>query len=367
MKVAPLPPNESERLAVLRRYAVLDTAPEPAFDELTRLAAQICAAPIALITLIDGTRQWFKARMGIEVTEVARDVSFCSHTILLPDGLIVGDTAVDGRFADNPQVTASPSVRFYAGVPLMTRDGFAVGTFCVMDCAPRQFGGTQMESLRVLSRQVMTQLELRRHLDELAHNIEQRQRTEERLRTSEAFYEALVETLPQNILRKDLQGRFTFANRKSCQSIGRKQEEIIGRTDFDLFPPELAAKYHRDDLRVMTTRENLDTVEAHQGPHGERLFVHVIKTPLYDASGNVIGVQGIFYDVTQRKRIEEELAYERDLLRALLDYIPDRIYFKDVNFMRCSKSMAVRLGLTDAREVVGKTDFDFHPAQGFQT
>ena len=117
MKVAPLPPNESERLAVLRRYAVLDTAPEPAFDELTRLAAQICAAPIALITLIDGTRQWFKARMGIEVTEVARDVSFCSHTILLPDGLIVGDTAVDGRFADNPQVTASPSVRFYAGVP----------------------------------------------------------------------------------------------------------------------------------------------------------------------------------------------------------------------------------------------------------
>ena len=154
----------------------------------------------------------------------------------------------------------------------------------------------------------------------------------------------------------DLRGGAGTAQDTSCQSIGRKHEEIIGRTDFDLFPPELAAKYHRDDLRVMTTRENLDTVEAHQGPHGERLFVHVIKTPLYDASGNVIGVQGIFYDVTQRKRIEEELAYERDLLRALLDYIPDRIYFKDVNcrFMRCSKSMAIRLGLTDAREVVGR-------------
>ena len=141
---------------------------------------------------------------------------------------------------------------------------------------------------------------------------------EERLRTTEAFYQALVETLPQNILRKDLQGRFTFANRKFCQSVGRPVEELIGKTDFDLFPPELAAKYHRDDVRVMNTRENLDTVEAHQGPHGERLFVHVIKTPLHDASGNVIGVQGIFYDVTQRKRIEEELAYERDLLRALL-------------------------------------------------
>lgn len=142
---------------------------------------------------------------------------------------------------------------------------------------------------------------------------------------------------------------------------------MAGRTSISSRRSSLPANY-RDDLRVMTTRENLDTVEAHQGPHGERLFVHVIKTPLYDASGNVIGVQGIFYDVTQRKRIEEELAYERDLLRALLDYIPDRIYFKDVNcrFMRCSKSMAVRLGLTDAREVIGKTDFDFHPAEQAQ-
>jgi two-component system sensor histidine kinase/response regulator len=191
---------------------------------------------------------------------------------------------------------------------------------------------------------------------------------EERLRNTEAFYQTLVETLPQNILRKDLQGRFTFANQKFCQSIGKPLDELIGRTDFDLFPPELAAKYHRDDVRVINTRENLDTVEAHQGPHGERLFVHVIKTPLYDASGQVIGVQGIFYDVTQRKRIEEELAYERDLLRALLDYIPDRIYFKDVNcrFIRCSKSMARRLGLEDPRGVIGKTDFDFHPAEQAQ-
>jgi len=368
VKVAPLPPNEAARLAALLRYAVLDTAPEPAFDDLTRLAAQIFVTPIALISLIDGTRQWFKSCTGLDVVEVAREVSFCSHTILQLDGLVVTDATKDDRFAGNPLVTAPPAIRFYAGFALTTREGFAVGTLCVMDCKPRQFDGAQMESLRVLTGQVMTQLELRRHLDELAQNIEQRQQTEERLRTSEAFYEALVETLPQNILRKDINGRFTFANRKSCQSMGRTKEEIIGKTDFDLFPPELAAKYHRDDLRVMTTRENLDTVEAHQGPHGERLFVHVIKTPLYDASGNVVGVQGIFYDVTQRKRIEEDLAYERDLLRALLDYIPDRIYFKDVNcrFMRCSKSMAVWLGLSDAKEVIGKTDFDFHPAEQAQ-
>ncbi len=365
MNIAPLPPNEAGRLSALRRYDVLDTQPEPAFDDLTRLAAQICGTPISLITLLDESRQWFKSRTGLDTLETPRDVSFCSHTILQSDLLVVEDASGDDRFADNPLVASAAGFRFYAGIPLVTPDGFALGTLCVIDRQPRRLTSLQAGALSTLSRQVMTQLELRRHLAELARTVDQHQRTEERLRISEAFYQMLVETLPQNILRKDLQGRFTFANRKFCQSIGKPLVELVGRTDFDLFPQELAAKYHRDDLRVMSTRENLDTVEAHQGPHGERLFVHVIKTPLYDASGNVIGVQGIFYDVTQRKRIEEELAYERDLLRALLDYIPDRIYFKDVNcrFMRCSKSMARRLGLGDPREVVGKTDFDFHPAQ----
>lgn len=362
MKIAPLPSNETERLIALRRYNVLDTQPEPAFDDLTRLAAQICGAPISLITLVDANRQWFKSHTGLETTETTRGVSFCSHTILQLDLLVVEDAGRDERFANNPWVVSEPAVRFYAGMPLVTADGFALGTLSVLDRQPRTITPSQAEALKILARQVMTHLELRRHLAELARAVDQHQRTEERLRISEAFYQLLVETLPQNILRKDFQGRFTFANRKFCQSIGKPLEELIGKTDFDLFPQELAAKYHRDDLRVMNTRENLDTVEAHQGAHGERLFVHVIKTPLYDASGNVIGVQGIFYDVTQRKRIEEELAYERDLLRALLDYIPDRIYFKDVNccFMRCSKSMARRLGLDDPREVVGKTDFDFH-------
>src|SRR5437667_3479488 len=130
----------------------------------------------------------------------------------------------------------------------------------------------------------------------------------------------------------------------------------------------MASKYHRDDMRVMSSLENLDTIEAHRAPTGDKLFVHVIKTPLYDALWRLIGIQGIFWDVRQRKKIEEALAYERDLLRGLLDNIPDRIYFKDVEsrFIRCSNSMALRLGLDDPKKIIGKSDFDFHPKEKAQ-
>ena len=363
-----MPEQEPKRLAALRRYDVLDTLPEVAFDELTRLASQICATPIALITLLDERRQWFKSRVGLEVTETPRELSFCAYTILQDELMTVPDAEVDERFASNPLVVSGPRMRFYAGMPLITGDGFKLGTLSVIDHRPRALEPGQAEALRILSRQVMMQLELRRHLQELAHSIEKHRVTEDRLRTSEAFYQTLVETLPQHILRKDTQGRFTFANRRFCKLIGRPLSEILGKTDFDFFPPDMAAKYYRDDLRVMSTLENLDTIEGHRAPGGEKLFVHVIKTPLYDALGQVVGTQGIFWDVTQRKKTEEALAYERDLLRGLLDNIPDRIYFKDVEsrFIRCSNSMALRLGLDDPAKIVGKNDFDFHPKEKAQ-
>jgi len=368
VKPAPIPEHEAKRLAALRRYGVLDTPPESAFDELTRLAAQVCGTPIALITLVDEKRQWFKSRVGLDLAETPRDFSICAHTIARGELSVVEDATRDPRFAENPLVIAGPEMRFYAGMPLVTPDGFNIGTLAVIDRTPRTLSVEQGEALQILSRQVMTQLELRRHLVELARSIEEHKRTADRLRTSEAFYQTLVETLPQNIFRKDVQGRFTFANRRFCNLIGKTLGEILGKTDFDIFPAEMASKYHRDDLRVMSTLENLDTIEAHRAPAGERLFVHVIKTPLYDSLGRLIGIQGIFWDVTHRKKTEEALAYERDLLRGLLDNIPDRIYFKDVEsrFIRCSNSMALRLGLDDPKKILGKNDFDFHPKEKAQ-
>jgi PAS domain S-box-containing protein len=496
--IALRPGNEAERLRALREYNILDTPAEEAFDDLTRLASQICATPIALVCLVDQDRLWFKSKVGLQSSEMARDTAFCAHAILKSDLFVVEDATADERFATDPLVTGPPHVRFYAAMPLITpSSGHALGTLCVIDREPRKLAPHLAEALRTLSHQVLTQLELRRNVIELKNSvanhtraeealreaeekyrsifenvmegifqttpdghylsanpmlakiyghpspaeliaavsdinhqiyvepgrrdefirliqkdgvvskfesqvyrknrsiiwisenarvvrdgegrvlyyegtvedITERKRTEEALRDSELLYHSLVECLPQNIFRKDKQGRFTFCNTRFCTTIGKTPEQIIGRSDFDFFPAELASKYQQDDHRVMETHEPFETVEAHQTPDHGKIHVQVVKTPLYDAVGNVIGVQGIFWDVTERKKMEEALAYERDLLRALLDNIPDNIYFKDTRscFLKIGKSLAQHFGIKDPEEALGKTDFDFFSREHAQT
>ncbi|HEY9873081.1 MAG TPA: PAS domain S-box protein, partial [Candidatus Obscuribacterales bacterium] len=169
MKEAPLPENEQARLASLYEYKILDTEPEQSFDELTRLAAYICGTPIALVSLVDANRQWFKSKVGLNALETPRSVAFCTHALLEPQQvLIVPDSHADERFADNPLVTSDPNVRFYAGVPLTTADGNSLGTLCVIDHVPRDLKPEQVEALRDLGRQVLRQMELRRNLAEMA-------------------------------------------------------------------------------------------------------------------------------------------------------------------------------------------------------
>ncbi len=165
---APLPKNEAKRLKVLWQYDVLDTVPEEVFDDLTDLAAHICEAPIALISLVDENRQWFKSRVGTSLKETSRDISFCAHAILQNGLFVIADATKDPRFRDNPIVTGPPQVRFYAGVPLKSPDGYALGTLCVLDKKPKQLRAEQKRALMVLARHVETQLELRRHAKELA-------------------------------------------------------------------------------------------------------------------------------------------------------------------------------------------------------
>ena len=363
--IVPVPPNESARLRALRGYNILDTPPEPAFNDLVRLAAHLCGTPCAFISLLDDKRQWFKSRIGLDFTTTPRAESFCAHTICGADLLEVPDATDDARFTDLPLVVGPEQFHFYAGMPLCSPEGFNVGALCVADRQPHHLAPAQKEGLRILAHQVITQMELRRRLAELERSLHDEQEAKEALRNSENFCATLVESLPQFIIRKDAQGRFTFANRRFCQALNKPLETILGRTDHAFYPPHLADKYHRDDQRVMASRTSIDTVEANQSPEGSSIFVHVIKTPLLNTEGEVVGIQGIFWDVTERKKIEEQLAGERDLLSALLENTPDRIYFKDVasRFVRCSRSLARRLGLADPKEVIGKTDFDFHPCE----
>ena len=158
--------TESDRLAALRSYRVLDTPPEPAFDDLVQLAAQCCQAPIALISLIDERRQWFKAEVGLGVRETPLDRSICLSAMLQPGLTIVPDLIEDPRFASNPLVTGEPHLRFYAGAVLRTPDGVPLGALCVLDHVPRDLTEEQASTLTLLARQVMSQFELRRAIAE---------------------------------------------------------------------------------------------------------------------------------------------------------------------------------------------------------
>jgi GAF domain-containing protein len=190
--IAPRPASEPARLAVLRGYEILDTEPEATLDDLTFLASYICQTPIALISLVDSDRQWFKSKIGISMPETSRDVAFCAWAILEPDVFVVPDAAEDERFSDNPLVVSEPKIRFYAGAPLTT-NGQPIGTLCVVDHVPRELTAEQLDALRALRRQVQAQIDLRRNLVRLKEALTARSRAEEeRNKTIEELKAALA-------------------------------------------------------------------------------------------------------------------------------------------------------------------------------
>jgi signal transduction histidine kinase len=161
MITAPLPSDEAGRIKELKYFQILDTVPEAAFDDFTKIASYICQTPIALITLVDESRQWFKSKVGLDATETSRDMAFCSHAILQDDVFVIPDSLKDERFYDNPLATQAPDIRFYAGAPLTTSSGHKIGTLCVIDDHPRNIDLKQTKILQALARQVVNQLELR--------------------------------------------------------------------------------------------------------------------------------------------------------------------------------------------------------------
>jgi predicted signal transduction protein with EAL and GGDEF domain len=199
-------PDEAARLATVRSFGVLDTAAEREFDDLTQLAAHICGTPMALVSLIDGERQWFKSKVGLTAGESRRDLSFCAHAILGNELFVVPDAERDPRFADNPFVTGDPKIRFYAGAPLLAPNGHAIGTLCVIDRVPRVLTVEQAQALQVLSRQVMTQMRLRQSTARMATTLAD-------LAESERFARSTVDALSSHVAILDERGRIIAVNR----------------------------------------------------------------------------------------------------------------------------------------------------------
>jgi GAF domain-containing protein len=175
---ASTPAVEAARIAALNRYAILDSEPEESFDDLVVLAAHVCKTPMALLSLVDDHRQWFKSKVGVEASETPKEISVCAHAIQQQDLFIVPDMRADARFRENPLVVGEPHIRFYAGAPLVNEDGFALGTLCVVDREPRELDEEQKAALQSLSRLALRQMELRKNLQMLKEALSDRTREE---------------------------------------------------------------------------------------------------------------------------------------------------------------------------------------------
>ncbi|MEA5580936.1 GAF domain-containing protein [Nodularia harveyana UHCC-0300] len=221
---APLPDDEAERIEALLEYKVLDTQPEESFDQLTRLASYICGTPIALVSLIDTNRQWFKSKVGLDALETHRDLAFCAHAILQKDVFIVPDASTDERFATNPLVTSDPNIRFYAGVPLTNVEGHSLGTLCVIDQVPRDLTEEQIDSLRILGNQVIKELELRRNITSLLLVNQERQKSK---KSRVNFFKKIGGGLGLASAILILIGFISYQNTKTYLRISDQQQETL--------------------------------------------------------------------------------------------------------------------------------------------
>lgn len=309
MTMTPMPSQlewrEADRLVALESYGVMDTPAENEFDDIVRVAAEICGVPMALVSLVDGERQWFKAALGLEVSETPREIAFCAQAIQQEGVLIVGDASVDPRFAANPLVTDNPNLRFYAGAPLVTPDGFPLGTLCVLDQKPGDLSPGQVFALKTLARQVMTQLELRKALA-IQRSSEERHRR------------ILESAIDYAIISMDLQGVITSWNEGAYRILGWSPDEARGLSCALFFTPEdRAAEIPQREMAAALAKGRGSDERWHLRKGGERFWASGEMMPLTDEDGAPVGFLKILRDRTdyrlaQEALVESEAAAERD-------------------------------------------------------
>lgn len=348
--IAPLPADEAARLEALYRYHVLDTDPEETFDALARLAATICRTPIALLSLVDAERQWIKSQVGITLSATPRQLAFCAHTILQRDPLVVPDTTQDRRFAHHPSVTGAPHIRFYAGAPLLTPDGHALGTLCVADYAPRTLDAEQVEALGALSRQVMALLEARCNRAAASSASLGYTQVREALRDAESRVNDILESITDGFIAVDREWRYTYLNAKAMRQIQQPQEEILGKVLWEVFPQAVGSQYHTECRRAMQEQTPAHFEEYLQA--ADRWFeYHVYPT----RDGIAIYTQ----DITERKAMEDALRESEERFRSVIRSMKEGIVLIDAEGMvrLCNESAAQILEIS-ADEMIGQPACD---------
>lgn len=292
--------GEKARLEVLSRYHKLDALHAPLFQNIVRLAKHVCQVPTVLISLVDDKKQWFIAKTGLEADELPASHTICAIAIRDPDRLmVVEDAQQDPRLSDNPCVTGSMGLRFYAGVPLVDSDGFALGTLCVIDTVPRQLDSEQLHSLRTLANKVILHIETAWRLKQLEE--------------SEGRFLAFMDHAPALCFIKDRQGRYVYGNKAFLTQLGKTAEEFFGKDDFDLWPHSIAVKLRAHDLEVMLYKKAIKVVEYILLDDGTVGHWQVEKFLF----GGDAFLGGIAVDVSQLKQTEEELQARQAWLEAL--------------------------------------------------
>ena len=360
---APIPENEVARVQALHQYAVLNTAPEPAYDQLAELAASICGTPIAAVSLIDSDRQWIKANVGLNFSETARDVAFCAHTIAQRDLLVVPDATRDPRFADNPLVTSEPHIRFYAGAPLITSDGHALGTLCVLDYAPRQLDDQQRDALRVLSHQVVARLELGKTKTHLQASERSAGSTLEALRASEEFKSRLIACSRDCMKVLDLEGRLIFMNEGGMQELEICDlGPVLGNSWIDFWEGA-----DREAARTAVEQARRGDIGRFTGFFATRVrqqprWWDVVVSPIRDSAGNPQQILALSRDVTAQKLNENALRDAIRFNRAIIEDAAEGIivYDRELRYQVFNPSME-RLTGKRAEEVLGKVAPEVFP------
>ena len=360
---ARLPQNEQERLRTLQASGILDSAPERAYDELTEMAANICGTPIAILSLIDSDRQWCKSRVGVSFQQTSRDVAFCAHAILQRDLLVVPDAVSDERFADNPLVTSEPHIRFYAGAPLITQDGHALGTLCVLDYVSRNLSDQQREALRVLSAQAVTQIELYKAKVDLNRVSSTAESAIEALRASEEFKSRLLACSRDCIKVLDLEGRLIYMNEGGMQSL-----EIC-----DLGPVlnsswiEFWEGQDRDSAAAAVDAARRGEIGRFTGYFETRInrqprWWDVVVSPIRDSSGKPLRILALSRDVTAQKTSEDALRDATRFNRAIIQDAGEGIivYDRELRYKVFNPFME-RLTGKRAEEVLGRAAVEVFP------